>query len=105
MPLLIEDADTNTTGDELTTRGGKFEVKCWADTWDGAQVEIQVYAQSTQTTAWIPLFDTVTGVVKLFTTNEQSIIDMVATGSRIRPVISGAGGSTSNVNCEVRSVS
>jgi len=105
MPLLITDANTNVTGEELVTRGGKYEIKCWADAWDGAQVEIQVFTKSPTTTAWIPLFDTVSGTIKLFTTNEQAIIDMVATGNRIRPVLSGAGGSTSNVNCEIRRVS
>jgi hypothetical protein len=105
MPHLIEDSNVNVTSGSYKTFGGVLEVTCWADNWDSGQIEIQKRVTSPNTDTWVSLFDTVTGAVKLFTVNEQANINKVATGSEIRAVLSGAGGSASNINCEVKSVS
>jgi hypothetical protein len=102
---LIIDSDINVVSDSFKSTGGKHEVTCWATTWGGAQIQIQKHVKSPQTDEWITLRDTVTGIAKVFNADEQAIIDMVASGSELRAVLTGATGTTNNVNCILRGTS
>lgn len=102
--LLIEDQDTNITSPAIKTRGGRYQVTTWADAWDNAEIQIEIHEQSAETDKWFALFDTVNGTPKIFNQDEQAIIDIVAVGSELRAKMTGAGGSTDNVNCRIRPI-
>lgn len=106
--LIIEDKSTDFTSGEYITRGGRLQVTCWAGndgtTWGGGQILIQTLETSPNTSNWITLFDSSSVSPKIFNQDEQAVIDIVATGSKIRAVLSGTSGSSSNINCRIRNV-
>jgi len=95
MTILLDNVSANTTSDEVEGIGGSVIVNVRADDFDGGTVEIQM--ASLQDSG--DRFATLPGGTIMA---EASIkIDYFPLGSKLRADLTGAGGSASNIFCDI----
>lgn len=95
MTILLNNVSVDTTSEEFESEGGGAIINIRADNFDGATLEIQT--ASTEDT--LDRFATLPNGT--FLVDASVKIDYLAQGVKLRVDLSGAGGSTSNVFCDI----
>jgi len=95
MTILLNNVSANTTSDEFEGDGSSAIVNIRADDFDGGTIEIQT--ASTQD----PLDRFVALASGVFTANASIKIDYLPVGVKLRADLTGAGGSASNIFCDI----
>ena len=97
MTFLLEGVDVDTDGTGVKADGGSKTVAIFATDFGAGTVTLQGSPDGGVT--WINL--TVGGSAATFTANAIDFIDRLGQGMQIRATLTGADGSTDNVNVKI----
>jgi len=95
MTILLNNVSADVISDEFISRGGSAIVNIRADDFDGATVTIQAASKQDSLDRFAALPD------GGFTTDSSVKIDYLPQSLKLRVELTGSGGSTSNVFCDI----
>lgn len=95
MTILLNNVNTDQTSAEFESRGGSAIVNVRADNFDGATLGIQMASDQDPLDRFITLLN------GSFTDNSSIKMDYLPQGVKLRVNLTGAGGSASNIFCDI----
>jgi len=95
MTILLNQVSVNTVSAEFISEGGSAIINVRADDFDGAMVEIKMASEGDSLDRFVTLPD------GTFTDSSSVKINYLAQGVKVLAELSGSGGSTSNVFCDI----